>query len=266
MSKQSNKIKYALFVITYVLSCLSISSDRFDGYLGYSSTEYLLLKFGLVFIFVLVMTLINKNQLDKITEFSSIFLNVLLAFFLFDYFVTHISGNYSYYRMWWLSIIFMANAGLYIGISLGAKTGFQRLSKRFWLSFLPTYIISFLLVFARKPNTYFEVNTKFGNGLLSYFDYLVSHFHFNSWPLFNFVGNVVFFIPIAFLLNATFKKIKSYQIFIVGLCIPFIVEGYQYVFKCGSVDIDDIVFNISGFLLGFAALAIEKRIHKSKAL
>lgn len=261
MIKRNDKIKYILFIVTYILSCLTISTDQFGGYLGYSDTDKLLIKFALVFFFVLTVTLINRKQQDKITEFSGIFLNVLLLFFLFDYFVTNISGSSSYYRMWWLSTIFIANAGLYIGLSVSRQENFKRISRRFWLSFLPTYIVSFLLVFARRPNTYFEVNLKFGNGLISYLDYMISHFHGNTWPLFNFVGNVVFFIPISFLLKAVFTKIKPYQIFMIGIIAPFCVEGYQYIFKCGSVDIDDIVFNLTGFIAGFAAMLMENKIH-----
>lgn len=260
----SNKIKYIFFVITYILSCLTISTDKFQGYLGYSSTDRLLIKFLLVFLFVLLATTINKKQQERIVEFSGIFLNVLLVFFAFDYFVANISGSENYYKMWWLSIIYIANTALYIGVSVSRQSGFDKLSRKLWLSFLPFYIFSFLIIFARKPNSYFEVNLKFGNGLISYLDYMISHFHGNTWPLFNFVGNVVFFIPIAFLIKAVFPKIKKYQIFIIGLIVPFCVEGYQYIFKCGSVDIDDIVFNISGFTIGFISLLLENKIHKIK--
>lgn len=259
-----NKIKYLIFAVTFVLSCLTISTDRFDGYLSYSNTNLLLIKFALVFVFVLIAALINKNQSKRIVEFSGIFINILLVFFAFDYFVTHISGSIIYYRMWWLCIIFVANAGLYTGLSISCKNEFDAVSRKFWLSFLPTYVFSFLLVFARKPNTYYELNLKFGSGLISYFDYLLSHN--DAEFLFNFVGNVAFFIPVSFLTKALFPKIKNYLILIIGVIIPFCVEGYQYIFKCGNVDVDDIVFNLFGFLLGFFTLLLEKKLHKNKEL
>ena len=265
MADKTNKIKYLFFVITYVLSCLTISTNQFGGYFSYTTTEMLLIKFTLVFVFVFIAALINKNQPESILEFSSVFINVLLVFFAFDYFVTNISGSSSFYRLWWLSIIYVANAGLYAGLSISKPHHFNKLSQKFWRAVLPTYIFSFLLVFARKPNTYFEVNLKLGDGLLSYYDYLVRNFNEDSFFLFNFVGNVVFFIPIPFLLKAVFPKIKGWQSFIAGLVLPFCIEGYQYIFKCGSVDIDDIVFNLSGFLIGFIVLILENRIHKSNA-
>ena len=61
----SNKIKYIFFVITYILSCLTISTDKFQGYLGYSDTDKLLIKFSLVFLFVLLAAIINKKQQES---------------------------------------------------------------------------------------------------------------------------------------------------------------------------------------------------------
>ncbi|MGN1202294.1 MAG: VanZ family protein [Eubacterium sp.] len=263
MTKKTDKIKYILFIITYVLSCLTISTDQFDGYLSYTTADRLLIKFALVFVFVLIAALINRNQQDRILEFSGIFLNVLLVFFAFDYFVTNISGSSSYYRMWWLSIIYIANSGLYVALSISRNADFYCLSRKFWLSVLPTYMLSFLLVFVRKPNIYFEVNLKLGKGLVSYFDYLAKNFHSSADLLFNFVGNVAFFIPIPFLIKAVFPKLKNSLIFIIGFTVPFFVEGYQYIFRCGSVDIDDIVFNLAGLIIGFICLLLESKMHKN---
>ncbi|MCH5320480.1 MAG: VanZ family protein, partial [Eubacterium sp.] len=246
-------------------SCFTVTTNRITGYFSYTTTDRLIFKFVIVFLFVIATVLLNKNQLNYTINYSSVFINVLLVIFVFDYFVTNFSGTNSYYRMWWLCIIHIANAGLYIGLSLCCKYDFKKLAKKLLLSFLPTYIFTFLLIFARKPNSYFEVNLKLGEGLISSLDYLISHFHGNTWPLFNFVGNIAFFIPIPFFIKAVFPKIKIYQIFFAGLLVPFFVEGYQFIFKCGSVDIDDIVFNVSGFLVGFIALLIENKIHFKKA-
>ncbi len=263
MTNITDKIKYFIFIVTYTLSCFTVTTNRVTGYFSYKSTDMLIVKFIIVFLFVFASVILNRRNLKYVINYSSIFINILLALFIFDYFITNFSGTDSYYRMWWLSIIYIANAGLYIAFTLVCRNDFEILSKKFWLSFLPTYIFTFLLVFARKPNIYYDVNLKFGNGLLSSVDYLISHFHINTWPLFNFVGNVAFFIPISFILRTLLPKIKNYQIFLIGILIPFCVEGYQYIFKCGSVDIDDIVFNLSGFLIGFLSMHIENKIHYS---
>jgi glycopeptide antibiotics resistance protein len=263
---KSNKIKYALFIVTYFLSCITISTNQFDGYFGYENTNKLLIKFILVFISVTLVTIINKSQQWKLIEFTEIFSNVLLVFYIFDYFVTNISGSTVYYRLWWLCIIYIANAGYYIGLSITRQPNFEKISRKFWLSMLPTYIFTFLLIFARTPNSYFDVNLKLGQGLLSYLNYLITYFQNAAEFLFNFVGNVAFFIPLPFLTKAVFPKVKYSVIMIIGIIVPFLVEGYQYIFKCGSVDIDDIVFNLAGFLIGFIALIIEGKIHNKKVI
>lgn len=265
---QKSKInfKMILFILTYSLSCFTITTDNtaFPSYLRYTGTLNLLIKFAIIFAVMLVVTVINRKNAVKCVNFSSVFLNITTVIYAFDYYSSNVSGSIDYYRMWWLSAIFITQAGFYIGLSVSKTPNFNRLSRQFWLYFLPTYIFTFLLIFARTPNTYFEVNLKLGQGLISQFDYLKSHFSGNTWPLFNFVGNVAFFIPIAFMIKAIFPKIKNAFILLLSATVPFFVEGYQYIFKCGSVDIDDIVFNLSGILIGFIIFIAEQKINKKQ--
>ena len=50
----------------------------------------------------------------------------------------------------------------------------------------------------------------------------------------------------------------------IGFITPLFVEAYQMIFKCGQVDIDDIVLNFGGFLIAFIVyIAIYKhKLHK----
>lgn len=95
-----------------------------------------------------------------------------------------------------------------------------------------------------------------------YYDY----YNFDIWII-NLIGNIVVFIPFGLLLpmiNKQFqKKIKLMLVFIFGISI---LEISQLIFRVGSFDIDDIILNSIGVLLG---LSIYKRIiHKllSKSL
>ena len=95
-------------------------------------------------------------------------------------------------------------------------------------------------------------------------NYLIKY-PYDSEILFFVVGNIIFFLPISFLLQTYCPKIKAYQQIIIGLSLPFIVEGYQFIFKCGDVDIDDIIMNFSGFLIGYLLLIIQNKIKKQGA-
>lgn len=260
MAKRTDIFKFITFAVTYVLACLTVSSNRLDGYFSFGSMWRLIFKITAVFIFVLIFALINKNQRERIIKFTAVAINVILLIFIFDYHITNIGGT-SAFEMLWLSTIYTANAGLYIGLSLGCSGDFKGISKRFWLSFLPTYAYTFALAFIRHPNTYYEVNLKLGSGLISQLKYAIAYFHSDFTIVFDFVGNIAFFIPVPFLINALLGGLKRHQRVIIAVIIPFLIEGYQYIFKCGSVDIDDIVFNLSGMIIGLICMTIENKIH-----
>lgn len=265
MKKTQKIIRLILFIIVYTLSCLMMTSDRLGPIMGYTTTINLLIKFAVIFLSVLICTIINKDNAQLLNQYSAAATNVILIAFIIDNYFTHISGSVIGYRLWWLCAIFIANAALYAGVSICRIDNFHKFSRSFQLSFLPTYLFSMILIFARKPNSYFEVNLQPGKGLISYLGYLINNLSYDSWTLFNFVGNLVFFIPMPFMAKALFKKANGIQLFAICAVIPFLIEGYQYIFKCGSVDIDDIIFNLSGLILGIIMINIEKRIQTKKA-
>ena len=123
---------------------------------------------------------------------------------------------------------------------------------------------SFIVVFLRPISNNLTTNLVPGQGTLAYVNYLIKY-PYDSEILFLVVGNIIFFLPISFLLQTYCPKIKAYQQIIIGLSLPFIVEGYQFIFKCGDVDIDDIIMNFSGFLIGYLLLIIQNKIKKQGA-
>ena len=80
--------------------------------------------------------------------------------------------------------------------------------------------------------------------------YLNSPFHDFEPPLI-FFGNLLVFIPLPFILSTLFKNISPRWMLAIGGAIPPLIEAYQMVFECGDTDIDDIILNWAGFLIGF---------------
>lgn len=77
----------------------------------------------------------------------------------------------------------------------------------------------------------------------------------------NILGNVIPFVPLGFLLPLVYKKIKGFAA-TMSVCILSIlgVESFQFVTMLGFFDIDDILLNTSGCLLGYLVYAgFEKR-------
>lgn len=68
----------------------------------------------------------------------------------------------------------------------------------------------------------------------------------------NLVGNVVLFIPLGFLLSRIWPKLQNFFLFLL-ICTAMIltVEALQLFTLLGSFDIDDVILNLAGMLLGY---------------
>ena len=66
------------------------------------------------------------------------------------------------------------------------------------------------------------------------------------------IMNVLAFIPIGLLLG-TFKGMKWWQALLIGLCFPFFFKFLQLVLKRGLAEIDDVVHNGVGCVIGYWA-------------
>lgn len=258
-----SKIKIILFVVIYALLTVISSPAIIQKTINHINTYYIIIFFLITFVSMLILTILNKSNIDKLIKAYTVEVNTFLAVYIIDYFVRSFTGNESFFRMLWFSNAFIAGAGIYLGLSLCKSS--KIIKHKFWLSFTPTYIFIFIMVFLRKPNTYYELNLILGQGMLSYTDYFISSFKGDYWMVFNFIGNVVFFIPLIYIVKALFENQKLYKSFLICAVIPFVVEGYQYIFKCGSVDIDDIFLNISGIIIGLIVYLTEKKITSNTA-
>ena len=261
MKNNKNRFLLILFGIVYSFCCFVISKNNGWGIFGYKSFEFQLIKTAVIFIIVYAVTLINKPNADKIVKYVGYFtLFVAMVFFVDNYFIKF-SGSPSFYRLWWLSIIHIVNTAFYLGIFSMKNIDFDRYFKEFFKGYTPLYLVSFVIVFLRPMGNSATTNFIIGNGTFQFFPYLMEHPN-DSEIWFNVVGNIVFFIPIAFILKAFIPRIKNYQQLLTGLAVPILIEGYQLVLKCGDVDIDDIVLNFSGFLIGFILLILQTKLKK----
>ena len=77
-------------------------------------------------------------------------------------------------------------------------------------------------------------------------------------PLFEYAGNTAFFIPFGMLVFSLCRSIKTTVAWGFGLSL--VLEVCQYAFALGRTDIDDLIFNTVGALIGaaFARLCGER--------
>jgi glycopeptide antibiotics resistance protein len=60
------------------------------------------------------------------------------------------------------------------------------------------------------------------------------------------------FIPLGFLLPVVFVNIRSLRnIILTSVCVSIFIEAMQYILTLGVFDIDDIILNLLGTVLGF---------------
>lgn len=68
----------------------------------------------------------------------------------------------------------------------------------------------------------------------------------------NLVGNVIMFVPLGWLLPAVWEKLRAFfKTFLLAGAVICAVEAVQYLTALGSCDIDDLILNLLGVILGY---------------
>ena len=80
----------------------------------------------------------------------------------------------------------------------------------------------------------------------------LDEFSGGTWfgPLFEYAGNTAFFIPFGLLIFTLCRSVKVSAAW--GFALSLTLETAQYVFALGRTDIDDLLFNTLGALIGAA--------------
>ena len=63
--------------------------------------------------------------------------------------------------------------------------------------------------------------------------------------------NVVMFMPIGFLLKFGVPQITCQKVILVGAILSALTELSQFVFRKGLCEVDDVIHNVLGCVLGY---------------
>lgn len=77
--------------------------------------------------------------------------------------------------------------------------------------------------------------------------------------IFNLVGNIALFIPLGIFASLLFRKVAWWHILIGSALFSFVLETLQLILQVGSFDVDDILLNTLGVMLGHALYAAIKK-------
>lgn len=98
--------------------------------------------------------------------------------------------------------------------------------------------------------THIFQNTKPLQTLSDYF-FNADHYNFANM-LYNLLGNVALFMPLGMLVPILFLSFQSiHRVFFTALLSSLAIEFLQFWFALGSFDVDDLLLNIVGALLGY---------------
>lgn len=84
----------------------------------------------------------------------------------------------------------------------------------------------------------------------------------SSWVKTMLMGNIVMFLPFGFFLAFVTQKINRKNVFIFAFIVPLVVEFLQLIFG-RSFDIDDLICNFIGIVVGYFVALVLKGISKS---
>ena len=76
----------------------------------------------------------------------------------------------------------------------------------------------------------------------------------------NLFGNLVLFLPLGYLAASLFPKVRKLsRVLILSLCLSVAIETLQYALVRGAADIDDVILNTIGAVMGYGFFVLRKR-------
>lgn len=86
-----------------------------------------------------------------------------------------------------------------------------------------------------------------------------------SWVKEMMVGNIIMFMPLGFFLPFVTARLNRKNAFIISFAVPLVVESIQ-LFVGRSFDIDDLICNFLGIIIGFLIAGMIKKVIETTSL
>lgn len=146
--------------------------------------------------------------------------------------------------------------------------------RKIWL-YMPLlyyiYLLACVLLFKYVPVTeVFQTNRQYIPGtntmpLHTINHYLMGNYRVSSYSAYiNIFGNILIFIPLGIYLSMWQKKATILLILVQSIFISSLIEGTQYVLRLGSYNIDDIMLNALGGMLGAIIYTLLHKVCKTR--
>jgi glycopeptide antibiotics resistance protein len=80
----------------------------------------------------------------------------------------------------------------------------------------------------------------------------------------NLAGNIVLLVPVGFLVPFAFRSITWKKSFVIAIACGFVIEGMQVLLHVGIFDIDDVILNGLGVMVGYWSFLFFQKMMGSK--
>ena len=95
--------------------------------------------------------------------------------------------------------------------------------------------------------------------IFGYVEEVIAHRWMLGLAIRNVLGNFILFYPMGIFLPCLFRSVRTVKkSLLISLCTILSVETIQLIFRLGIFDIDDLILNMSGWVLGFLTLSISR--------
>ena len=83
--------------------------------------------------------------------------------------------------------------------------------------------------------------------------------------LLNLIGNTAMFLPLGIVWPAVFKKLNTHgKVILAGVGVSLTIEVLQLPFFGRTTDIDDLILNTLGFLIGYGIYLLVRKLRKGR--
>jgi glycopeptide antibiotics resistance protein len=72
----------------------------------------------------------------------------------------------------------------------------------------------------------------------------------------NLAGNIILFVPIGFLVPLVYRKMTWQKSLALAVVASLAIEGIEVLLRVGIFDIDDVILNVLGVMMGYWVFAI----------
>lgn len=81
----------------------------------------------------------------------------------------------------------------------------------------------------------------------------------------NLFGNILIFIPFGFLVPHALKRMRHFGwIFLFSFCFILDIELFQLITRFGEFDVDDILLNITGVIIGWGIFHLVEWVKRKR--